>query len=100
MVESWWSSWVPAVAPYAVLLRLFVSRAMSAEEFEVLFLKLYKSDDTQWPPELFGVLDALFADVDDFCADPELCAAVGGIDDESLRQCCDSALTALRELAG
>ncbi|MEO7261621.1 MAG: hypothetical protein ABI047_10260 [Jatrophihabitantaceae bacterium] len=31
-----------------------------------------------WPPEIFGVLDGFFADVDDFCADPVLRAAVGG----------------------
>lgn len=100
MVELWWSSWVPAVAPYAILLRLFVAGAMSADEFEVVFLRLYKSDATDWPPELFDVLDRLFADVDDYCADPALRGTVGGIGEDALRVRCEVAVAKLRELAG
>lgn len=73
---------------------------MSADEFEVVFLRLYKSDATDWPPELFEVLDGLFADVDDYCADPTLREAVGGIDEEVLRAQCEVAFVKLRELAG
>jgi hypothetical protein len=100
VAEPWWSSWIPAVAPYAILLRLFVTEAMSAGEFEAVFLKLYKSDPTQWPPELFAVLDRLFADVDDYCSDPVLRASVGGLDEEALRSRCEAALAQLGELAG
>jgi len=100
VVELWWSSWVPAVAPYAILLRLFIAGAMSADEFEVVFLRLYKSDATDWSPELFEVLDGLFADVDDYCADPSLRESVGGTDEEALRVRCEVAVDKLRELAG
>jgi hypothetical protein len=96
----WWSSWVPAVAPYAVLLRLFADGAMSADEFEVVFLRLYKADSTDWSPELFRVLDGLFADVDDYCSDPRLRQSVGGLDEEALRAKCTLALADLRNLAG
>jgi hypothetical protein len=96
----WWSSWVPAVAPYAILLRLFAAGAMSADEFEVVFLRLYKEDSTDWSPELFEVLDGLFADVDDYCSDPRLRQSVGGLDAEDLRAKCEVALADLRDLAG
>ena len=59
VAEPWWSSWVGPVAPYAVLLRLFVDRRLTADEFELVFLRLYKLDPTAWPPELFDVLDTL-----------------------------------------
>ena len=70
MADRWWSSWVAAAVPYAVLLRQLVDGRVSAEEFEVVFLPLYKRDTTDWPSEIFDVLDGFFADVDDFCADP------------------------------
>ena len=100
VADSWWSSWVPAVAPYAVLLRLFVVHRISADEFEVVFLRLYKSDATSWSPELFNVLDGLFADVDDYCPDPVLRGSVGGLDEEALRDRCTAALAKLQEFAG
>lgn len=100
MDESWWSSWVSAVAPYAVLLRLFVDQLVSGEEFEVLFLPLYKQDPTQWPPDIFDVLDGLFADVDDFCSDERLRAEVGGIDQSELRRRAAAAFDRLSALAG
>ena len=100
MAELWWSSWVPAVAPYAVLLHLFADGAMSADEFEVVFLRLYKADSTDWSSDLFRVLDGLFADVDDYCSDPGLRQSVGGLDEEALRAKCASALAELKDLAG
>lgn len=100
MAELWWSSWVPAVAPYAVLLRLFVDGAMSADEFEVVFLRLYKADSTDWSPDLFRLLDGLFADVDDYCPEPRLRRSVGGLDEKALRANCKLALAELKELAG
>jgi hypothetical protein len=77
---------VAALAPYAVLLRLLIDGRVGGEEFEVVFLPFYKRDTTDWPPEIFDVLDGFFADVDDFCADPALRAEVGGIDEAELRQ--------------
>jgi hypothetical protein len=65
-----------------------------------MFLPLYKADSTDWPQEIFAVLDGFFADVDDFCPDPALRAAVAGIDEGELRIRAGLALERLRDLAG
>jgi hypothetical protein len=98
--EVWWSCWVAAVAPYAVLLRLLIDGRVTGEEFEVVFLPLYKNDATSWPPEIFDVLDGFFGDVDDFCANPDLRAEVGGIDEAELRRRAETAFGRLAKLAG
>jgi hypothetical protein len=100
VAEPWWSSWVAAVAPYAVLLRLLIDSRVTGEEFEVVFLPLYKQDTTSWSPEIFDVLDSFFADVDSFCADPDLRAEVDGLDEAELRRRAEIAYQRLAELAG
>jgi hypothetical protein len=100
VAERWWSSWVAAVVPYAVLLRLLIDGRIGGEEFEVVFLLLYKRDTTEWPPEIFDVLDSFFADVDEFCGDPALRAEVGGIGERELRQRAAATLERLSALAG
>lgn len=100
MADQWWSPWVAAVAPYAVLLRLLIDGRVSGEEFEVVFLPLYKRDTTDWSPEVFDVLDGCFADVDDFCADPALRAETGGIDEAELRRRAAATFDRLSALAG
>jgi self-protective colicin-like immunity protein len=99
VVEVWWSSWVAAVTPYAVLLRLLIDGHITGAEFEIVFLPLYKGDTTAWPPEIFEVLDGFFADVDDFCADPALRDEVGGIDEPELRRRAAAAFERLSALA-
>jgi hypothetical protein len=86
--------------PYAVLLRLFSEGGMTADEFEVVFLRLYKLDPTQWPADLFAVLDSFFADVDAYCPDDALRADTGGLDEEELRGRAAQTLSRLKELAG
>jgi hypothetical protein len=98
--EYWWESWVSDVVPYALLIRLFRDEAMTADEFEILYLRLFKSDSTDWPDQIFDVLDGLFADVDSYCADDQLREKVHGLDSVDLRQKADLALAALTELAG
>jgi hypothetical protein len=98
--DVWWSSWVGSVVPYAVLLRQFIDGRITADEFEVIFFRLYKLDPTDWPAALFEVLDRLFADVDDYCGDSELRANVGGLDAEELRLRAQKAFHKLEELAG
>ncbi len=99
MAEVWWSSWIPPVVPYAVLLRLFVDGNLTADEFEVIFLPLYKNDPTQWPSDLFDVLDTLFADVDAYCSNDDLRAEVRGLDAEQLRDRAERAFGRLKDLA-
>lgn len=96
----WWSSWVGVVVPYAVLLRSFLDRNLTPDEFEIIFLRLYKLDPTEWPPDLFEILDTLFADVDAYCADDGLRADVGGLDADQLRDRAAIAFSRLKELAG
>ena len=70
---------------------------MKADEFEVVFLRLYKADPTAWPADVFDVLDRFFGDVDAFCSDPALRDEVHGIDEEELRR---SAQATLERLEG
>ncbi len=100
MADTWWSSWVPAVAPYAVLLRLFVEGSIGADELEILFLRLYKVDPTDWPSELFDVLDRFFADVDAYCGDDRLREEVHGLDAAGLRRRARDTFEELARLAG
>lgn len=100
MADVWWSSWVGVVVPYAVLIRRFVDGGLTADEFEVVFLRLYKLDPTEWPADLFGVLDTLFADVDAYCPDERLRAEVGGLHAEQLRERAVIAFGKLEKLAG
>ncbi len=99
VAQFWWSTWVGSVAPYAVLLRLFVDGRMTAAEFELVFLRLYKVDSTPWPSELFGVLDGLFGDVDAYCVDDEVRREVGGLDADELRHRAANTLRQLEVLA-
>ena len=100
MADRWWESWVSALQPYAVLLRLFVDAAVSASEFEVVFLRLFKDDPTDWPRDVYEVLDSFFADVDAYCSDEDLRSKVGGLDDDALRERASHAYGRLRAIAG
>jgi Bacterial self-protective colicin-like immunity len=100
VASPWWDSWIPALQPYAILLRLFIDGVVEAPEFEVLFLRLYKSDRTDWPEDIFSILDAFFADVDEYCADAALRARVNGIDAGELRARAVRAFQRLKALGG
>lgn len=56
---------------YIALLKDFVDRKISADEFEQQFLGLFKSDGVFSGTE-FQILDKLFSDVDAYCSDPDL----------------------------
>ena len=99
VAEPWWLSWPAALAPYALLLRLFIDDRVTGEEFEVVYLPLYKNDATSWSSEIFDVLDGFFADVDDFCADPVLRSEVVGLDEIELRRRAEVTCDQLTELA-
>jgi hypothetical protein len=81
------------------LIESFVEGRANAEEFERAYLTLFKNDATMWREPEFGVLDRLFADVDAFCADPELRDA-GDLDEGQLRQRSEVALRGLKALQG
>ncbi len=57
---------------YIKLLEDFAGNKISADEFERLFIKLFKGDRDLHPGREFKILDKLFADVDAYCSDPDL----------------------------
>lgn len=93
----WWCDWDPNVAPYAVLLQLLARNRITADEFETLFLSLYKNDSTKWPEEIYKVLDQLFYAVDDYNRDPLL--RDNDVDENELRSRATLAFSELRKLA-
>lgn len=66
-------------------MRAFLEGRLTGQEFQLLYLAIFKTDDKYRPPEIFDVLDGLFADVDDFCADDDLRCRAGGLDEKALR---------------
>ncbi|MET3370145.1 colicin immunity domain-containing protein [Arthrobacter sp. M2012083] len=85
------------MAPYGVLLGLLVNNRVSADEFEALFLPLYKGDLTKWSEEIYKILDQLFYAVDDYNHDPDL--RDNDVNENELRNRAALALRELRKLA-
>jgi hypothetical protein len=85
-----------AFEQYTSLLQGFLDESIDAREFESRFLKKFKNEKTVLPPDIYELLDELFADVDAFCPDPELC------DDDDLneQQLRAKAAEALAKLTG
>lgn len=77
--------WSPAVLPYVAVLRAFVEGRIVAQDFETIYLAIYKNDPTRWSQAAFDILESLFGDVDAYCADGSLRAEVGGLGDDELR---------------
>lgn len=76
-----------SLQPYLRLIQAFTRGGLSADSFEAEFLDLYLNDPTHWPVDLFDVLDGLFADVDDYVAEPALRVdVIDGISAETLRE--------------
>ncbi len=84
-------------AKYRGLMSRFIDGKISAQEFQSSYFQLFKSDDDQVSGREFKVLDKLFAEVDDYTADPELRERAGGIDGEELRTRAREAYEALWE---
>lgn len=79
--------------PYVELIRTFVDRQISADEFEARYLALFKAETGRFADEnVFDVLDSLFADVDAYVADPALRDSPEDLDEEQLHTCAVDAL--------
>ncbi|MGH3630991.1 MAG: colicin immunity domain-containing protein [Sciscionella sp.] len=76
---------IEALVPYRDLLTQFVSGTITADQLETRYIALYTDDPTEWPEEVFRVLDSYFFDVDDYVVDDALRAEVGGIDAAQLQ---------------
>lgn len=87
------------LVPYMRIITSFVDGVIGADQFERSYLTLYKTDPTPWSPDVFNVLDGLFAEVDDYTPHPELRGA-GDPDADDLRRQAAGRLEQLRALRG
>lgn len=87
VAEFWWEreKWAVDLAQYVILIRAFLEERLTGPEFQLLYFAVFKSDDKNRPPEIFNILDGLFADIDDYCPDDALREQAGGIDERELR---------------
>jgi hypothetical protein len=83
--------------PYVHLMKSFVENEIDASEFERRYLSLFKSDTNSWTEAEYESLNNLFAEVDAFCADPEL-RDENDIDEEQLKEATKMTLKTLAEL--
>lgn len=85
---------------YTRLLKDFVSKKISALEFEQNFLQLFKAETSFFSKKEFQILDKLFGDVDAYCSDPDLIEDPEfDLTEEELRLSAKEALDKLGELA-
>jgi hypothetical protein len=84
--------------PYVHLMKSFVENEIDASEFERRYLSLFKSDTNSWTEAEYESLNHLFAEVDAFCADPEL-RDENDIDEEQLKEATKMTLKRLAEPA-
>jgi len=82
------------IESYMELIRSFLAYDLTACEFEQQYLELFKTDNERRVESVYNILDKLFADVDAFCADPEL-RDEDDIDEDELRRKCKDALEKL-----
>lgn len=87
-----------ALSEYKELIQLFVNRAISANEFEYRYLRMFKDDPTIRPEAEYDVLNRLFSDLDAFSPEPEL-RSEDSLDEEQLRSAATSALEELTTLS-
>ncbi len=80
---------------YILLITQFVTGDITASQFEVSYLKMFKNESRELPEDTYKVLNGLFSDVDAYCGDPEL------RDDEDLgdEELLSSARDALKKLS-
>ncbi len=84
--------------PYIVLLQISTSGRMTSDEFEVLFLRMYKNDPTDWDRITFRLLDGLFAAVDACAPEPNGMTRLDAVDASQLLREANHALEELRPL--
>jgi hypothetical protein len=60
------------LSEYEYLIRSFLDEVIDAQTFEKLYLEKFKNDPTPWLEDEYQIFNDLFADIDAFCADPEL----------------------------
>jgi hypothetical protein len=74
-----------AAEKYRGLISKFINHQMPADDFQAYYLALFKRDTDHFLEAEFRILDRLFADADDYIADPEYRAYLRSKDPESLK---------------
>lgn len=57
------------IEPYIKLVESFTNDEIDGKQFEKSFLEMFKNDSSQFDEREYEVLNNLFYDVEDFCAD-------------------------------
>jgi hypothetical protein len=60
------------IKKYILLITEFVEGAISASQFEIAYLEMFKAETSHLSENVYGVLNNLFLDVDAYCEDPQL----------------------------
>ena len=93
-----WEAFAPTLWAYVALLEALLDGRVTAPEFEVIFLSMYKHDPTAWHPGVFNALECVFGAVDEYCEDAELRSRVNGLSEADLTTEVQRALASLHEL--
>lgn len=57
---------------YILLITQFVTGEISASQFEIAYLDMFKSENDELPEYVYNALNNLFSSVDAYCGDSEL----------------------------
>jgi len=82
---------------YFEMMESFQSGRISAIQFESDYLALFKTDNRQFPDNVFNILNQLFSDVDMFVSNPEI-RGPGDLDQNQLLKCSQEAYEKLENL--
>lgn len=82
---------------YLTLLGAFAEGRITADEFESLYLFIFKNDREFYGGQVYEVLNTLFGQVDAYCGDESLFSP-GDLSPDGLRVAAERALGVLRNL--
>ena len=85
------------IQPYIDLVESFTNSQISAQQFEKSYLELFKNDSSQFGEREYEVLNNIFYDVEDFCADPTI-RDEDDLDERQLKTKSEKHLQELRSL--
>jgi len=82
------------IEKYILLITQFVTGELTASQFEVSYLDMFKNESETLPEKTYAALNELFLDVDAYCSDPAL-RDEEDLDDQELLERAKQALAKL-----
>jgi len=82
---------------YIVMIRNFLDRHLTVEDFERQYLATFKSEHAGMTIAEFAILETLFSAVDAYCPDPDI-RSDEDLDEEQLRKAAQDTLNELKKL--